>query len=67
MARDMVGIRMDPALKALVQQLADEEDRTFSWMAERLISEALIARGRLSEDEKPRSSSSALRGRRAGE
>ena len=60
MAREMVGIRLNPELKALVQALADDEERTFSWMAERLLAEALKARGRTPADETPQRSSSDL-------
>jgi hypothetical protein len=58
MARKMVGIRLDPALQAQVQALADAEERTFSWMAERLISDALKARGHQPEAAPQRRSSS---------
>jgi hypothetical protein len=43
----LVGLRLDNETRALVEQLAREEDRKLSQMCARLVKEALRARGRL--------------------
>ena len=40
----VVTIRVTPELKAIIQKIAEEDDRTVGWMAMKLIIEALEAR-----------------------
>ena len=49
----VITIRVTPEIKAVIQRLADEDDRTLAWMARKLIIEALESRG-LIETEKKR-------------
>jgi hypothetical protein len=46
---------MDEDLKALITQLAEAEDRSFAWLSEVLLREALKARGHLKATDKRRS------------
>lgn len=46
----MVTIRVTPELKAIIQKLAEEDDRTVAWMARKLIIEALESRNVLKEE-----------------
>jgi predicted transcriptional regulator len=50
MARELLGVRLDPEAKAALIRLAQAEDRTLSWMAAKLIEEALVARGIMISD-----------------
>lgn len=55
MAKELITVRVDTAVKDIITRLANEDDRTVSWMSERLIVEALEARGLL-EGKKTKSS-----------
>lgn len=46
----VVTIRVTPELKAIIQKLAEEDDRTVAWMARKLIIEALESRNVLKEE-----------------
>ncbi|MFA4829680.1 MAG: hypothetical protein WC855_13720 [Thermodesulfovibrionales bacterium] len=48
----VVTIRVTPELKALIQKIAEEDDRTVGWMARKLIIEALEFRSVLKKTEK---------------
>lgn len=43
--KEMATLRMDADLKATITQLAAAEDRSFAWLCEKLLTEALAARG----------------------
>jgi predicted transcriptional regulator len=55
MAREVLGVRLDPKVKAALTLLANAEDRTPSRMAAKLIAEALIARGVSLDESSPES------------
>ncbi|MBI4689419.1 MAG: ribbon-helix-helix protein, CopG family [Nitrospirae bacterium] len=40
----VVTLRVTPELKAVIQKLAEDDDRTIAWMARKLIIEALESR-----------------------
>lgn len=43
--KEVLTLRVSPEVKAAITQLATSDDRTASWMAERLLVEALQSRG----------------------
>lgn len=45
MPKELITVRVSPAVKDLLAQLAYADDRTISYMAEHLIIEGLKARG----------------------
>ncbi len=45
MSKEIITVRVEPRVKDLISQLALADDRTVSYMAERLIIEALQAKG----------------------
>lgn len=55
MPKVVTTLRMDEALKDQITQLAEAEDRSFAWLAEALLREALKARGHQPATDKRRS------------
>jgi predicted transcriptional regulator len=43
----IITARVTPEMKAIIQRLADEDDRPLAWMVRKLLAEALQARGLL--------------------
>lgn len=43
---EVVSVRMPPELKAKITRIADDEERSTSWMTRRLLEEAVAARAR---------------------
>ena len=41
----VITIRLSPEIKSIIQEIAEKDERTLSWMARKLIIEALEARG----------------------
>ncbi|MBI4824100.1 MAG: hypothetical protein HY805_07735 [Nitrospirae bacterium] len=41
----VVTVRVTPEIKLIIQRLAEKDDRTLSWMARKLLLEAIEARG----------------------
>ena len=41
---ELIGVRMPEDIKNIIQRLADEDERTLSWVARKLIFEALEQR-----------------------
>lgn len=42
---ELIGVRIPEDIKNIIQRLADEDERTLSWVARKLIFEALEQRG----------------------
>lgn len=47
MSKESVSCRVTPQVREVLQQLADEDARTVSWVVEMLVMEALQSRGLL--------------------
>lgn len=41
----ILTVRVDEEMNQIVQDLADQDERTVAWMLRRLLEEALLARG----------------------
>ena len=52
----VITVRVTPELRSAIQGLADEDERTLAWMARKLLTEALEARGMLKKTEKKKRS-----------
>ncbi len=50
----IITVRVTPELKAIIQRLADEDDRTIAWTARKLITEAIEARAAAKKPKKKR-------------
>lgn len=53
MPKELITVRVETTVKDVITQLANADDRTVSWMAERLIVEALEARGLIDRKRAP--------------